>query len=126
MRLRRRATATAVLALLSIHAKVQAMPFSDRITLPSGEKIFVTGHNLAWINFGNDVGDTPLNATAFEAAMKAVSDSGGNTMRVWLSTNGANDPKFGACPAWAPRPSPTSSRCCPSPRRTRCSSCRCC
>jgi len=96
MGLRRRATATAVLALLSIHAKVQAMPFSDRITLPSGEKIFVTGHNLAWINFGNDVGDTPLNATAFEAAMKAVSDSGGNTMRVWLSTNGANDPKFGA------------------------------
>lgn len=74
----------------------RAMPFSDRITLPSGEKIFAAGFNLAWINFGNDVGDAPLNEAAFRAAMKAVADSGGNTMRVWLSTNGAHDPVFGA------------------------------
>jgi hypothetical protein len=74
----------------------QSLPFSDRITLPSGEKIFVAGYNLAWINFAGDVGDTPLNATAFRAAMKAVADSGGNTMRVWLSTNGSKDPVFGA------------------------------
>ncbi len=71
------------------------MAFSDRVTLPSGEKIFVAGFNLAWINFAGDVGDTPLNATAFQAALKAVSDSGGNTMRVWLSTNGSKDPVFG-------------------------------
>lgn len=88
--------ASAFAAVLTLTAEVQAMPFSDRITLPSGEKIFVSGHNLAWINFAGDVGDAPLNAAAFEAAMKAVADSGGNTMRVWLSTNGANDPKFGA------------------------------
>lgn len=86
---------TAFAAVLTLSSQVQALPFSDRITLPSGEKIFVSGHNLAWINFAGDVGDAPLNATAFEAAMKAVADSGGNTMRVWLSTNGANDPKFG-------------------------------
>jgi len=74
----------------------QALPAGNRITLPSGEKIFVAGHNLAWISFGNDVGDVPLNEASFRSAMKAVADSGGNTMRVWLSTNGANDPKFGA------------------------------
>lgn len=72
------------------------MPFSDRITLPSGEKIFLAGFNLAWINFAGDVGNSPLNATAFEAAIKATADSGGNVMRVWLSTNGANDPVFGS------------------------------
>lgn len=83
-------------AALAMASTSVAMPFSDRITLPSGEKIFVSGFNLAWINFGNDVGDVALNEAAFRNAMKAVADSGGNTMRVWLSTNGANDPKFGA------------------------------
>jgi hypothetical protein len=81
---------------LSLAPAARAMPFSDRVTLPSGEKIFVAGFNLAWINFAGDVGDQPLNATAFRAAMKAVADSGGNTMRVWLSTNGSKDPVFGA------------------------------
>src|SRR2546423_4256640 len=81
---------------LGLAPSARAMPFSDRVTLPSGEKIFVAGFNLAWINFAGDVGDAPLNATAFQAAMKAVADSGGNTMRVWLSTNGSKDPVFGA------------------------------
>ncbi|MEO7424790.1 MAG: cellulase family glycosylhydrolase [Fibrobacteria bacterium] len=86
----------AVAALcLALAGPARALPFSDRITLPSGEKIFVAGFNLAWINFAGDVGDTPLNETAFRAAMKAVADSGGNTMRVWLSTNGSKDPVFG-------------------------------
>lgn len=80
---------------LGLATNAAALPFSDRITLPSGEKIFVSGFNLAWINFGGDVGDVALNETAFRNAMKAVADSGGNTMRVWLSTNGAKDPKFG-------------------------------
>lgn len=87
------AAGVALCAVLAGPAR--AMPFSDRITLPSGEKIFVAGFNLAWINFAGDVGDAPLNETSFRAAMKAVSDSGGNTMRVWLSTNGSKDPVFG-------------------------------
>lgn len=88
----------AAFALLCLLAppRTMALPFSDRITLPSGEKIFLAGYNLAWIQFAADVGDAPLNATAFRAAMKAVSDSGGNVMRVWLSTNGSKDPVFGA------------------------------
>lgn len=89
------AAACAALGLACAPA-ARAMAFSDRVTLPSGEKIFVAGFNLAWINFAGDVGDQPLNATAFRAAMKAVADSGGNTMRVWLSTNGSKDPVFGA------------------------------
>ncbi len=81
---------------LSMAPSAQAMPFSDRVTLPSGEKIFVAGFNLAWINFAGDVGDQPLDSAKFRAAMKAVADSGGNTMRVWLSTNGSKDPVFGS------------------------------
>jgi List-Bact-rpt repeat protein/carbohydrate binding protein with CBM4/9 domain/cellulase (glycosyl hydrolase family 5) len=88
----------AALAVLCLWAppRARALAFSDRITLPSGEKIFLAGFNLAWIQFAGDVGDAPLNATAFRAAMKAVSDSGGNVMRVWLSTNGSKDPVFGS------------------------------
>jgi len=95
--LRRLARVSALAATLSLASAppAGALPFSDRITLPSGEKVFLAGYNLAWINFAGDVGDTPLNATAFRAAMKAVADSGGNTMRVWLSTNGSKDPVFG-------------------------------
>ncbi|MBW8889811.1 MAG: cellulase family glycosylhydrolase [Fibrobacteres bacterium] len=99
IRLRKSICALSVISVaffLGLAPSVQAMPFSDRVTLPSGEKIFVAGFNLAWINFAGDVGDAPLNATAFQAAMKAVADSGGNTMRVWLSTNGSKDPVFGA------------------------------
>lgn len=90
-----RCAALAFLCLLA-PSRARALAFSDRITLPSGEKIFLAGFNLAWIQFAADVGDAPLNATAFRAAMKAVSDSGGNVMRVWLSTNGSKDPVFGS------------------------------
>src|SRR5689334_14748902 len=36
---------------LAAPTRTQALPFSDRITLPSGEKIFLAGFNLAWIQF---------------------------------------------------------------------------
>lgn len=73
---------------------LQAMPAGSRITLPTGKKIFVSGMNLAWKNFAGDVGDTPLDTVYFDKAMKDIADSGGNCIRVWLSTNGTNDPKY--------------------------------
>lgn len=73
-----------------------AQPRTDRVTLPNGRQIFVTGQNLAWINFGADVGDAALDTNTFKQAVQDIRDAGGNTMRVWLSTNGANDPKFDA------------------------------
>jgi len=69
---------------------------TNRITLPNGRQVFVSGMNLAWINFGADVGDAALDTNSFKQAIQDVRDSGGNAMRVWLSTNGANDPKFDA------------------------------
>jgi hypothetical protein len=75
---------------------LQAMPAGSRITLPNGKKIFVSGMNLAWKNFANDVGDTPLDTVYFDKAMKDIADSGGNCLRVWLSTNGTKDPKYNA------------------------------
>jgi len=79
-------------ALAALHAHAA----DSRVTLPNGKKIFVSGMNLAWINFANDVGDTPLDTQKVSSAMKAISDSGANCMRIWLSTNGTNDPKYGS------------------------------
>lgn len=86
---------TVGLALLAF-AATQVNAADSRVTLPNGKKIFVSGMNLAWINFANDVGDVPLQTAQFDAAMKAISDSGANTMRIWLSTNGMHDPKYGS------------------------------
>lgn len=80
--------------MLLLGLQVAALPPSDRITLPSGEKIFVSGYNLAWKNFANDAGSAPLDTAYFSAALRAVRDSGGNTMRIWLSTNATHDPRF--------------------------------
>jgi hypothetical protein len=89
-----RKIAMGALALL-LAARALAMPSGDRITLPSGRRIFVAGFNLAWINYAGDVGDAPLNESLFRRAFKSVAGAGGNAMRVWLSTNGSRDPKFG-------------------------------
>lgn len=69
-------------------------PAGSRITLPNGKKVFISGMNLAWINFANDVGNKPLDTLKLSVAMKNISDSGANCMRIWLSTNGTNDPIY--------------------------------
>jgi len=84
----------AALAVLGLSAASQAMPAASRVTLPTGKKIFVSGMNLAWINYANDV--VNFDSAAMATAIKAVKDSGGNTMRIWLSTDGSKDPVFNA------------------------------
>jgi len=84
-----------VAAAMALGASVttQAMPAATRITLPANnKKIFVSGINLAWISYASDV--VSLDSARLDAAMKAVHDSGGNTMRIWLSANGTQDPVF--------------------------------
>ena len=89
---------TLAIALLAVASVATAMPAGSRITLPSGKKIFVSGMNLAWITYAGDVGNTPLSTSSvglIDEAMKAVHDSGGNAMRIWLSTDGTKDPIYG-------------------------------
>jgi hypothetical protein len=86
------------LALLLLCPAISAfaLPFDSRVTLPDGRRIFVAGFNLAWINYAGDVGDAPLDERRFRKAAQDIAGAGGNAMRVWLSTNGSRDPKFGA------------------------------
>lgn len=66
----------------------------NRVTLPFGQKIFVSGINVAWDRFAGDVGSEPLDTAWFAKMLQGVSDSGGNAVRWWLFTNCANAPTF--------------------------------
>jgi len=68
----------------------------NRITLPSGKKIFVSGMNLAWINYGRDFADEPLDTNEYKYALQNIRVAGGNTARIWVYPNGAFAPKFDA------------------------------
>jgi hypothetical protein len=50
--------------------------------------------NIAWDHFANDVGDTAIDEAKFLKIMEDIQAAGGNSLRLWLSTNAANDPKF--------------------------------
>jgi uncharacterized repeat protein (TIGR02543 family) len=83
------------LALLAGISSGGGLAAGTRITLPTtGKQIFVSGMNLAWIKYANDV--VSFDSGAMATDMKAVHDSGGNAMRIWLSTDGSKDPIFDA------------------------------
>lgn len=56
----------------------------------------MSGANIAWINFAADIGPGNTNFTGFATFFDSVKANGGNTMRLWLHTNGAVTPAFGA------------------------------
>jgi hypothetical protein len=66
----------------------------DRVTMPYGQKIFVSGINVAWKSFGGDVGRYPVDTAWFATMLQGVADSGGNAVRWWLFTDCSNDPQF--------------------------------
>lgn len=60
----------------------------------NSQLIFSNGINLAWDKYASDVVD--LDAAYFEGVLDTIQASGGNSMRWWLHTNGANSPQFDA------------------------------
>jgi hypothetical protein len=66
----------------------------NRVTMPYGQKIFVSGINVAWKQFGGDVGKYPIDSAWFAKMLQGVADSGGNAVRWWLFTDCSNDPQF--------------------------------
>jgi hypothetical protein len=59
-----------------------------------GKPVFISGMNIAWNNFGNDVGDQALSINAFVNQFKQIKGAGGNAVRWWLHTDARNDPKI--------------------------------
>jgi hypothetical protein len=68
--------------------------FSQNRLHYNNQDLFLSGCNLAWINFANDVGTGNPDTTGFIDAMTTMNSSGGNAMRWWLHTDGTTSPAF--------------------------------
>lgn len=66
---------------------------SDRIRY-NGKDLYLSGFNIAWFNFANDVG-SGLNESRLRSALEDLSVSGGNTLRWWIHTDGSSTPQWG-------------------------------
>ena len=62
----------------------------------NNQDLFLSGANVAWLSFANDIGPNPTDFEGFANMFLEVHDHGGNAMRLWLHTNGVNSPAFGA------------------------------
>lgn len=84
--------------------KVERNTFTRTITptKPVLPTKFVNGMNLAWINFGRDIGVDPFfpkkryhpDLSRFREAMDFVKERGGTVIRWWYHTNGSTNPVF--------------------------------
>ena len=61
-----------------------------------GQQVFLSGSNIAWVNFAADIGPGFTNLAAFRTMFDTVRARGGNVMRFWLHTNGTSSPAFDA------------------------------
>ena len=87
---------TIFLALLVAAPLVRAQTAPpDRVRL-YGEPKWISGGNVAWVNFSADVGPGDTNLARFREAFRQVHEAGGNSMRLWLHTNGAVTPAWSA------------------------------
>ena len=79
-------------ALFKFEGAGEPLP-PDRVRL-NGKEIFSNGGNVAWINFARDIGPTNTELGTFESIFEEVQNNGGNTMRLWLHTNGESTPAW--------------------------------
>jgi hypothetical protein len=59
-----------------------------------GKDIFLSGLNIAWVNFAADLGPNAPPLDQFRKEFQTVRDSGGNAMRLWLFTDGSHTPEY--------------------------------
>ena len=78
--------------LFLLSQTVSAQP-KQRIAF-NNQQLFLSGANLAWVNFASDLGPGTVNFNQFANIFQQVHDQGGNAGRWWLHTNGVNTPQF--------------------------------
>lgn len=63
----------------------------------NGEKVFMSGMNIAWHQFGNDFGNGRYDCCTgaqLEDYLRRISAAGGNSIRIWLHCAGESTPRF--------------------------------
>ncbi|MCK9280064.1 MAG: discoidin domain-containing protein [Melioribacteraceae bacterium] len=60
----------------------------------NGQQLFLSGSNVAWVNFARDIGPGNNNIAKFKSYFGNISKNGGNSIRFWLHTTGQSTPQF--------------------------------
>jgi Bacterial Ig domain/Carbohydrate binding module (family 35)/Secretion system C-terminal sorting domain len=60
----------------------------------NNQQLFLSGANLAWINFSHDIGPGNTDFNKFGDILLQMHDHGGNALRWWLHTDGRSTPAF--------------------------------
>ena len=58
------------------------------------QDLWLSGGNVAWVDFSRDIGPGATNLARFEEAFSDLHASGGNSMRLWLHTTGDGTPAY--------------------------------
>jgi hypothetical protein len=60
------------------------------------QQLFLSGSNIAWVNFARDLGPSAIDTVAFRTVFDSIHAHGGNALRFWLHTTGQYTPQFNA------------------------------
>jgi hypothetical protein len=82
-----------ILLLLPVLVGNPTVAAQSRIPF-NGRQLFLSGSNVAWVNFAADIGPGPTDTGTFRDMFDSLRAGGGNAMRFWLHTNGAATPEF--------------------------------
>lgn len=95
VRIRPASRLAAVASLVLLLPALAVAQSQDRIPV-AGQDLWLSGANVAWINFARDIGPGVTRLDLFEEMFRELRDHGGNSFRLWLHTNGSSTPQFSA------------------------------
>ncbi len=75
-------------------AAVHTAPSQTNRIFYNHQQLFLSGANLAWVNFASDIGSGHADLPAFADIQLQIHENGGNAMRWWLHTDGTVTPAF--------------------------------
>ncbi len=58
--------------------------------------LFLSGSNLGWVNYSSDFGPRTVDFSKFDKIFNDIHAVGGNSMRLWIHTDGTNTPEYGS------------------------------
>jgi hypothetical protein len=73
--------------VLFLFAPTAISQITNRISY-NNQNIFLNGSNLAWVNYGQDIGLGTTDTTSIATWMLQMHQHGGNAMRMWMSVEG--------------------------------------
>ena len=82
------------LILLTSFITVTVFAQSDNRIMFNDQELWLNGGNIAWVNFGRDVGPGTSPLDDFEEMFSQVRENGGNTMRLWVHITGESTPSW--------------------------------